>query len=80
MLNSHSLSKILFTLTLEYFKGEESVGERSTVIVTGFAYLVIAMAILIVDETKLETGLHSAYASFNASAANFLHNQGLNSE
>uniref|UniRef100_A0A8D8PRA7 Transmembrane protein 161B n=1 Tax=Cacopsylla melanoneura TaxID=428564 RepID=A0A8D8PRA7_9HEMI len=72
--------KILFTLTLEYFKGEESVGERSTVIVTGFAYLVIAMMVLIVDETKLETGLHSAYTSFNASAATFLHNQGLNSE
>ncbi|XP_026680380.1 transmembrane protein 161B-like [Diaphorina citri] len=72
--------KILFTLTLEYFKGEESVGERSTVIVTGFAYLVIAMMILIVDEAKLETGLHSAYASFNESAATFLHNQGLNSE
>lgn len=72
--------KILFSLTLEYFKGEESVGERSTVIVTGFAYLVIAMMMLIVDETKLETGVHSAYASFNRSAATFLSNQGLNSE
>lgn len=37
------ISKNLLMLTVQYFKGSESVGERSTVIVTGFAYLLVAM-------------------------------------
>lgn len=69
--------KILISLTIQYFKGEESVGERSTCIVMGFAYLLIAMMVLIVDEKTLETNLGSAYVSFNQSASMFLNNQGL---
>lgn len=72
-------SKVLLSLWIQYFKGEESVGERSTCIVTGFAYLLIAMMILIVDETKLEIGLEKAYTSFNRSASQFLDTQGLSS-
>jgi len=72
-------SKVLLSLWVQYFKGEESVGERSTCIVTGFAYLLIAMMILIVDETKLEIGLEKAYTSFNHSASQFLDTQGLSS-
>lgn len=72
-------SKVLLSLWVQYFKGEESIGERSTCIVTGFAYLLIAMIILIVDENNLEIGLDKAYASFNHSASIFLDNQGLSS-
>lgn len=46
----------------------------------GFAYLFLAMLILIVNEDTLETGLDEAYASFNESAAIFLaENAGLES-
>lgn len=71
--------KVLLSLWVQYFKGEESIGERSTCIVTGFAYLLIAMIVLIVDENNLEIGLDKAYASFNHSASLFLDNQGLSS-
>lgn len=72
-------SKVLFSLWIQYFKGEESVGERSTCIVTGFAYLLIVMIVLVFDEDKLEIGLEKAYTSFNHSASLFLDNQGLSS-
>lgn len=68
---------MLMSLTVQYFKGEESVGERSTCIVMGFTYLLISMMILIVDENVLETGLEQAYSNFNQSASVFLSNQGL---
>ena len=72
--------KILVSLTGLYFDGEESEGERSLVIVMGFAYLLFAMMILIVQEDTLESGLDEAYASFNRSAATFLaENGGLDS-
>ncbi|XP_043265635.1 transmembrane protein 161B [Colletes gigas] len=71
--------KVLLSLWIQYFTGEESTGERSTCIVTGFAYLLIAMIILIVDENNLEIGLDKAYVSFNHSASLFLDNQGLSS-
>ncbi|KAK3908219.1 Transmembrane protein 161B [Frankliniella fusca] len=73
------LGKVLVSLTVQYFKGEQSVGERSTVIVAAFAYLVIAMMIMVVDERNLESGLETAYQSFNSSAARFLGSQGLQS-
>ncbi|CAH1401879.1 unnamed protein product [Nezara viridula] len=75
-----SSMKMLLYLTLEYFKADESIGERSTVIVTFFSYLIVAMAILLVDEKTLESGLETAYNSFNASAHTFLEKNGLNSE
>ncbi|CAH1169334.1 unnamed protein product [Phyllotreta striolata] len=71
--------KLLFTLTVQYFKGEESIGERSTCIVMGFIYLLISMMVLIVDESTLEIGLEDAYDSFNKSASSFLEKQGLSS-
>ncbi|XP_011497801.1 PREDICTED: transmembrane protein 161B [Ceratosolen solmsi marchali] len=69
--------KILIALWVQYFKSEESIGERSTCIVTGFSYLLIAMMVLIVDENTLELGLDTAYTSFNHTASVFLINQGL---
>lgn len=71
--------KLLIGLTVQYFKGEESVGERSTCIVMGFIYLLVAMMVLIIDERTLELGLESAYTSFNQSASVFLSKQGLSS-
>lgn len=72
-------SKLLTSLTIQYFRSDESIGERSTCIVTGFSYLLISMMILIVDESTLETGLEQAYKSFNESASVFLDSQGANS-
>lgn len=70
---------MLVTLWAQYFKGEESIGERSTCIVAGFAYLLVAMIVLIIDENTLEIGLDKAYTSFNHSASTFLGNQGIHS-
>jgi hypothetical protein len=67
-------------LTSQYFRGEESIGERSTVIVTWFAYLLVAMMVMVVDESVLETGLESAYKSFNSSAHVYLESHGLPSQ
>lgn len=65
--------RLLLTLTGQYFEGDEG-GERSLVLVMGLAYLLVAMLVLVVDESNLETGLDEAYRSFNASAAAFLEN------
>ncbi|XP_014237214.1 transmembrane protein 161B [Trichogramma pretiosum] len=71
--------KVLILLWVQYFKGEESIGERSTCIVTGFVYLLISMMILIVDENTLELGLDNAYSSFNHTASIFLSKQNFSS-
>ncbi|KAH8339497.1 hypothetical protein KR074_010766, partial [Drosophila pseudoananassae] len=69
--------KLLSSLTVLYFQSDESIGERSMVIVACLVYLLVAMMVLIVDERILETGLEDAYTSFNASASKFLTEQGL---
>ncbi|XP_054712268.1 transmembrane protein 161B-like [Uloborus diversus] len=71
--------KILLSLTALYFRGEEAVGERSLCLTAGFLFFFIAMVVLIADEDVLEFGLEPAYSSFNASAHNFLKDQGLDS-
>lgn len=71
--------KLLVGLTVQYFRSDESIGERSTCIVSSLVYLLIAMMILIVPESKLEVGLNQAYQSFNESASAFLRSQGLQS-
>lgn len=72
-------SKLLISLTVQYFKSDESIGERSTCIVTGLVYLLVAMIVLIVDENTLETGLEQAYKSFNESASVYLEERGVSS-
>jgi len=69
--------KLLGSLTVQYFRSDESIGERSTCIVSCLVYLLVAMMILIVPENKLEVGLDQAYASFNESATEFLVAQGM---
>lgn len=75
-----ALRKVLMSLMIQYFRGEESVGERSMCIVMGFSYFLFSMMILIVDENTLELGLEKAYSSFNASASLLLEGQGLDSK
>lgn len=72
-------SKLLSSLTIQYFRSDESIGERSTCIVTGLIYLLLSMIILIVDERMLETGLEQAYRSFNETASVFMEGQGVQS-
>jgi Predicted transmembrane protein 161AB len=72
--------QILAQLALHYFKGEESLGERSICIVAASAYLLIAMVVLIQDETRLELGLEKAYLSFQDGASQWLNNQGVESQ
>ncbi|XP_047528576.1 transmembrane protein 161B [Vanessa atalanta] len=69
--------KILLSLTKQYFTSEESIGERSTCIVAFCVFLLIAMMVLIVDESNLEVGVDPAYDSFYENASKFLENQGL---
>ncbi|KAJ2952155.1 hypothetical protein O0L34_g4435 [Tuta absoluta] len=71
--------KILLSLTKQYFTSEESIGERSTCIVAFCAFLLVAMMVLIVDETNLEVGVDPAYDSFYENASKFLENSGLSS-
>jgi len=71
--------RTLLSLTGLYFEGDDG-GERSLVLLIGGGYLLFSMMILIVNEDTLETGLDSAYSSFNKSAAEFLeNNSGLDS-
>lgn len=71
---------MLFSLSLLYFRGEDSGGEKAMVVLAYFSFLLVALGTLIVDESRLELGLDLAYSSFNASAAAFLNAQGLTSE
>ncbi|XP_059052927.1 transmembrane protein 161B [Achroia grisella] len=71
--------KILLSLTKQYFTSEESIGERSTCIVAFCIFLLIAMMVLIVDDSNLEVGVDPAYDSFYENASKFLENQGLSS-
>ncbi|XP_013187407.1 transmembrane protein 161B [Amyelois transitella] len=71
--------KILLSLTKQYFTSEESIGERSTCIVAFCIFLLVAMMVLIVDESNLEVGVDPAYDIFNENASKFLENQGLSS-
>lgn len=65
------------SLTIQYFKSDESIGERSTCIVTGLIYLLIAMIAVILPERILEVGLSTAYQKFNDGATKFLDDQGI---
>lgn len=49
-------------------------------LVGGSFCFVLALALLLIDESKLEVGLDAAYSAFNQSAAIFLEHQSLDSE
>lgn len=71
-------SKLLASLTIQYFRSDESIGERSTCIVTGLAYFLIAMIVVIIPERILEVGLNTAYEKFSEGAEKFMSEQGIN--
>lgn len=72
-------SKFLISLTVQYFKSDESIGERSMCLLAGVLYFVVSMVILVVDENTLEIGLEQAYKSFNESASVYLEERGVSS-
>ncbi|XP_072033950.1 transmembrane protein 161B-like isoform X2 [Amphiura filiformis] len=78
MLSGFTL-QVLFSLTALYFTSEED-GERSLCILFGFFFLVVAMAVLIVDERILEFGLNDAHGNFTHDALVFLEQQGFSSK
>ena len=69
--------KWLLTLTMLYFQGDESMGERSVCLVSSGLFFLVAMMVLITDENFLEFGLNPAYESFNESAYKLLDSQGV---
>ncbi|XP_077993092.1 transmembrane protein 161B-like [Glandiceps talaboti] len=70
--------KIMYTLTALYFQGDDT-GERALCITFGFFFLVLSMAVLVIDEQVLELQLDEAYESFSSNASIFLNQQGLES-
>nr|CAG4643873.1 EOG090X04CK [Lepidurus arcticus] len=72
--------KLLFSIAGLYFKSAEAAAERSVVIVSGFAFFVLALGLLIISEENLELGLDKAYSKFNESASVFLEVNSLDSE
>ena len=71
--------KVLFSLTLMYFRTDEG-GERILCIIFGFFFLVLAMGVLIINEDIVEFGLVSGYANFSDGAKEFLQRQGIDSQ
>lgn len=55
--------KELLSLTAAYWRSEEG-GERAMAISFGFFFLVLALGVLVIDETILDFGLESGYQHF----------------
>lgn len=70
--------RILVSQTAAYFKAEDG-GERILIVIFGFFCLVIAMAILVVDDSILEFGLETGYNNFSDGAFLLLEKQGVES-
>ncbi|XP_046841930.1 transmembrane protein 161B-like [Xenia sp. Carnegie-2017] len=67
--------RVLFLLTASYWSGDDS-GEKSVCLTFGVFFFVLAMAILVVDESMLEFNLDSGYEIFSEEAELFLKKQG----
>jgi len=72
--------KSLCSVTSLYFWNTEAAAERSLVLVGGSFCFVLALALLLIDESNLEIGLDAAYSAFNKSASVFLERQSMDSE
>lgn len=70
--------RILISQTAAYFKAEDG-GERILIVTFGFFCLVLAMAVLVVDENVLEFGLEKGYKNFSDGAVLLLSKQGIES-
>ncbi|XP_072173682.1 transmembrane protein 161B-like [Diadema setosum] len=62
---------ILLSLTSLYFKSEDA-GEMALCVTFGFLFLVVAMAVIVIDETYLEFGVDKAYDDFLRGASDYL--------
>ena len=49
-------SKVLFSLAAAYWRGDDT-GERSMCLTFGLFFFVVAMAVLVIDESLLDFGL-----------------------
>jgi len=68
---------VMCSMTAIYFTGDEVMGERALCLVMGLVYLLIAMVVLIIDESNLEVGVDTAYKSFYGNALEFMEKQGV---
>ena len=55
-LPKHNTSKVLFSLAAAYWRGDDT-GERSMCLTFGLFFFVVAMAVLVIDESLLDFGL-----------------------
>ncbi|KAJ7360578.1 hypothetical protein OS493_015686 [Desmophyllum pertusum] len=70
--------KVLFSLAAAYWRGDDT-GERSMCLTFGLFFFVVAMAVLVIDESLLDFGLDKGYESFSEKATEFMEKQGLSS-
>ena len=71
--------RLLARLTAMFFRSTDGSGELEICAVSGLAYFVISMVILVTSDELLELQLEQAYSSFNDSATHFLRAHGLDS-
>ncbi|XP_037091650.1 transmembrane protein 161B-like isoform X2 [Pollicipes pollicipes] len=71
--------KILSRLTAMFFRSTAGSGELEICAVSGLAYFVVSMVILVTSDELLELELEQAYDSFNDSATHFLQAHGMGS-
>ncbi|CAB4021771.1 Hypothetical predicted protein [Paramuricea clavata] len=71
--------RILYLLTSPYWSSDDS-GEKSVFLTFGVFFFVLAMAVLVVDESILEFNLDSGYEFFSDEAVLFLKKQGISKE
>lgn len=70
--------KVLFSLAAAYWRGDDT-GERSMCLTFGLFFFVVAMAVLVIDESLLDFGLDKGYETFSEKATEFMEKQGLSS-
>jgi len=70
--------KVLFSLTAAYWRGDDT-GERSMCLTFGLFFFVVAMAVLVIDESLLDFGLDKGYDTFSEKVAEFMEKQGISS-
>lgn len=70
--------KVLFSLAAAYWRGDDT-GERSMCLTFGLFFFVVAMAVLVIDESLLDFGLDKGYESFSEKVTEFMEKQGISS-
>ncbi|XP_020601398.1 transmembrane protein 161B-like [Orbicella faveolata] len=68
--------KVLYSLAAAYWRGDDT-GERSMCLTFGLFFFVVAMAVLVIDESLLDFGLDKGYETFSEKVTEFMEKQGL---